>query len=69
MTWAGPEHNPWMTCVGMAAAMNGLVAGPAPVGPGGIFSLTDPDRHAESIDAHVDRARPNSRRSTSVTTA
>lgn len=50
LTWAGPEHNPWMTCVGMAAAMNGLVAGPAPVGPGGIFSLADPDRLAELVE-------------------
>jgi ubiquinone/menaquinone biosynthesis C-methylase UbiE len=42
LTWAGPEHNPWMTCVGMAAAMNGLISGGPPVGPGGIFSLGDP---------------------------
>jgi SAM-dependent methyltransferase len=42
LTWAGIEHNPWMTCVGMAAMMNGLVAGGPPVGPGGIFSLGDP---------------------------
>ena len=42
LTWAGIEHNPWMTCVGMAAMMNGVVAGGPPVGPGGIFSLGDP---------------------------
>jgi SAM-dependent methyltransferase len=42
LTWAGVEHNPWMTCVGMAAMMNGLVAGGPPVGPGSIFSLGDP---------------------------
>jgi SAM-dependent methyltransferase len=42
LTWAGMEHNPWMTCVGMAAMMNGLVAGGPPVGAGGIFSLGDP---------------------------
>ena len=42
LTWAGIEHNPWMTCVGMAAMMNGLVSGGPPVGPGGIFSLGDP---------------------------
>ena len=41
-TWAGVEHNPWMTCVGMAAMMAGLVTGGPPVGPGGIFSLGDP---------------------------
>jgi SAM-dependent methyltransferase len=37
--WAGPEHNPWVTCVGMAAMMNGLVSGGPPTGPGGLFSL------------------------------
>jgi SAM-dependent methyltransferase len=42
LTWAGIEHNPWMTCVGMAAMLNGLVAGGPPVGPGSIFSLGDP---------------------------
>jgi ubiquinone/menaquinone biosynthesis C-methylase UbiE len=44
LTWAGIEHNPWMTCVGMAAMMSGLVAGGPPVGPGGIFSLGDRGR-------------------------
>lgn len=43
LTWAGLEHNPWLTCVGMAAMMNGLVTGGPPVGPGAIFSLGDPD--------------------------
>lgn len=42
LTWGGIEHNPWMTCVGMAAMMNGLVSGGPPVGPGSIFSLSDP---------------------------
>src|SRR5437870_4280129 len=42
LTWGGIEHNPWMTCVGMAAVANGLVSGGPPVGPGGIFSLGDP---------------------------
>jgi len=41
LTWAGIEHNPWMTCVGMAAMANGLVSGGPPVGPGGLFSLGD----------------------------
>ncbi len=40
--WAAPHENPWMTAVGMAAAMNGLVSGGPPVGPGGPFSLADP---------------------------
>ncbi|MEY2424245.1 MAG: hypothetical protein QOI95_4312 [Acidimicrobiaceae bacterium] len=42
LTWGGIEHNPWMTCVGMAAMMNGLVSGGPPVGPGTIFALGDP---------------------------
>jgi SAM-dependent methyltransferase len=42
LTWGGIEHNPWMTCVGMAAMASGLVSGGPPVGPGGIFSLGDP---------------------------
>lgn len=41
--WAAPHENPWMTAVGMAAAMNGLVSGGPPVGPGGPFSLADPE--------------------------
>jgi ubiquinone/menaquinone biosynthesis C-methylase UbiE len=42
LTWASIEHNPWMTCVGMATMANGLISGGPPVGPGGIFSLGDP---------------------------
>ncbi len=42
LTWGGIEHNPWMTCVGMAAMANGLTSGGPPVGAGGIFSLGDP---------------------------
>jgi ubiquinone/menaquinone biosynthesis C-methylase UbiE len=44
LTWAEMEHNPWMTCLGMAAMMHGLVTTGPPVGPGGIFSLSDADR-------------------------
>lgn len=42
LTWGSIEHNPWLTCVGMAAMVNGLVHGGPPVGPGDIFSLGDP---------------------------
>ena len=41
LTWGALEHNPWMTCVGMAAMMNGVVSGGPPVGPGSVFSLSD----------------------------
>ena len=40
--WGGPHENPWMTTVGMAAMMHGLVQGGPPIGPGGPFSLADP---------------------------
>ena len=52
LTWAGPEHNPWLACVGMAAMVNGLVSGGPPVGPGGVFSLGD----AGQLDALVEGA-------------
>jgi SAM-dependent methyltransferase len=60
LTWAGMEHNPWMTCVGMAAMMNGVVAGGPPTEPGGIFSLGDPEALATLIvgagfsDVHIE---------------
>lgn len=59
-TWGGIGHNPWLTCVGMAAMANGLVAGGPPVGPGGIFSLGDPSelevmaKGAGFVDVAVD---------------
>jgi SAM-dependent methyltransferase len=39
--WAGPQHNPWILYVGMAAQIQGVVSGGPPTGPGGIFSLGD----------------------------
>lgn len=41
--WAGPARNPWMTSVGFAAVINGVLTGPMPTEPGGPFSLGDPD--------------------------
>lgn len=46
--WAGPAENPWLSSVGMAAAMAGIVQGGPPVGPGGIFSLADPEVFAQT---------------------
>jgi SAM-dependent methyltransferase len=40
--WAGPAQNPWMTSVGFAAVVNGVLSGPLPTEPGGPFSLGDP---------------------------
>ena len=41
--WADPGRNPWMTSVGFAAMVNGVLTGPMPTEPGGPFSLGDPD--------------------------
>lgn len=49
--WAAPQHNPWLTSVGMAAMMHGLVSGGPPTGPGGPFSLADPAALQELIRA------------------
>lgn len=59
LTWASIEHNPWLTCLGMAVMINGLGSGP-PVGPGEIFSLSDPGTlralagDAGFIDVHTE---------------
>ncbi|MFL6237967.1 MAG: class I SAM-dependent methyltransferase [Actinomycetes bacterium] len=48
VTWAGLEHNPWLTTVGMTAMMNGLISGGLPTAPGGPLSLGDP-AHLEQL--------------------
>lgn len=50
-TWAAPEHNPWLLSVGMAAMMNGVVAGGPPTQPGGLFSLAQPDALRDAVTA------------------
>ena len=60
--WAAPARNPWMTAVGMAAVMNGLLSGPPPTQSGGPFSLGDPEqleklaRDAGFADVRVETA-------------
>ncbi|MEO6204987.1 MAG: class I SAM-dependent methyltransferase [Mycobacteriales bacterium] len=39
--WAGPQHNPWMSTVGISAMLAGAVQGGPPIGPGEVFSLAD----------------------------
>lgn len=41
--WGAPPANLWLASVGMASMMHGLVRGGPPTGPGGPFSLADPD--------------------------
>ena len=50
-TWAGPEHNPWLSCLGMAAMANGVVTGGPPTGPGGLFSLATADALRAAVEA------------------
>jgi len=51
-TWAGMEHNPWLTTVGMAAMLSGLLSGSLPIEPGGPLSLGDPGQlRAYATDA------------------
>lgn len=52
--WGGPQHNPWLTTLGMAAMMHGVVQGGPPVGPGTPFSLADPDALGALFDAFED---------------
>jgi ubiquinone/menaquinone biosynthesis C-methylase UbiE len=49
--WAEPAANPWLASVGMAAMIQGLVPGDPPTGPGGPFSLGDPDALRGLVEA------------------
>ena len=41
--WAGPEKNPWVTVTGMTMMQMGHQPGGDPFGPGGMFSMGEPD--------------------------
>lgn len=41
--WAGPEKNPWVTVTGMTMVQLGHQPGRDPFGPGGMFSMPDPE--------------------------
>lgn len=41
--WGGPEKNPWVTIIGMTLIQLGHQPGGDPFGPGGMFSMSDPD--------------------------
>jgi SAM-dependent methyltransferase len=43
-TWAGPQHNPWLTTAGMALMMQGLLSGDGPTAPGTPMSLGELER-------------------------
>ena len=42
--WGPPEANPWVTVIGMTIMELGHQPGGDPFGPGGMFSLADPDK-------------------------
>lgn len=42
-TWSTPDENPWITVFGMVLVPMGLMERVDPFGPGGMFSLSDPD--------------------------
>jgi ubiquinone/menaquinone biosynthesis C-methylase UbiE len=44
-TWGPPERNPWIFQIVSALLQNGLAPPGDPVAPGGIFSLSTPERH------------------------
>lgn len=41
--WGGPDKNPWITVVGMTMIQLGHQPSGDPFGPGGMFSMSDPD--------------------------
>jgi len=43
-TWGPPERNPWIMALGMAMLQHGYPPPGDPFGPGGIFSMADPER-------------------------
>jgi SAM-dependent methyltransferase len=43
VVWAGPDRNPWIPAGGMALMQNGIEIQGEPFGPGGMFSLADPE--------------------------
>jgi ubiquinone/menaquinone biosynthesis C-methylase UbiE len=65
--WGPPQDNPWLTALGMAAMMQGLVQGGPPVGPGTPFSLADADelekrfRNAGFTDVEITSIRSTRR--------
>ena len=41
--WGSPAENPWITLVGMVLTQRGFPPQSDPFGPGGMFSMADPD--------------------------
>ena len=49
--WAGPEKNPWVAVPGMTMVQMGHPPKGDPWGPGGMYSLADPEKLRDSLKA------------------
>jgi len=49
VVWAGPDRNPWILMTGMSLMQNGIQPPGDPFGPGGMFSLSDPEVFRQSV--------------------
>lgn len=58
VVWAGPDQNPWILMTGMSVMQASIQLPGDPFGPGGMFSLADPDsfrrRLADAGFTHVE---------------
>jgi len=49
--WGMPDANPWITLLALAVLQTGHVLGGEPFGPGGPFSLAEPERNRQLVAA------------------
>lgn len=49
VVWAGPDRNPWIMATGMSLMQNGIEMPGDPTGPGGMFSLAEPDQFRQRV--------------------
>jgi SAM-dependent methyltransferase len=69
-TWGPPERNPWIMALGMAMLQHGHPPPGDPFGPGGIFSMADPETVRRMLtkggfaDVEIDEVQVNHRFST-----
>ena len=49
--WGPPDRNPWLALLGMALSQQGHPPPGDAFGPGGVFSLTEPERNRELVAA------------------
>jgi ubiquinone/menaquinone biosynthesis C-methylase UbiE len=49
--WGMPDANPWIMLLALAVLQTGHVLGGDPFGPGGLFSLAEPERNRQLVTA------------------